>query len=135
MSISARAMGNVQAPGGLVKPMPTNVPDRDVLREKWRLAAIAFAEAEDKAIRAREGRQIFLDALIDALLEQSERLSQTKAERMARTSQAYADYMQKMHDLRHTARLAEIEEKNADRLYWEQVSQEARERQELRMTR
>jgi hypothetical protein len=129
MSISQRATAS------LVKSMPTNLNDRDILREKWRLAAIAFAEADNKAIRAKEGRQIFLDALIDALLSQDAKLSQTKAERMARTSKAYADYLEQMHDLRHAARLAEVEEKNCDRIYWEQVSAEAQARQEMRMSR
>jgi hypothetical protein len=129
MSLSQRATAS------LVKSMPTNVSDRDILREKWRLAAIAFAEADNKAVRAKDGRQIFLDALIDALLAQDAKLSQTKAERMARTSKAYAEYLEQMFDYRHAARLAEIEEKNADRLYWEQVSAEATARKEMQMSR
>lgn len=127
MSITARALA--------ASSMPTNQPDRDILREKWRLAAIAFAVADDKAIRAKEGKAIFFDALVDTLMQQNEGLSASKAERMARTSQAFKDYIDQMHDLRHMARLAEIDEKNADRIYWEQVSAEARERQEMRMTR
>ena len=129
MSLSQRAAASV------VQPMKVNESDRDQLRELWRLAAIEAAKADDRAQRAKEGKSIFFDALVDTLIQQNEGLSATKAERMARTSKAFKDYVDEMHDLRLKARLAEIEEKNRDRIYWEQVSSEARERQEMRMTR
>jgi hypothetical protein len=142
--ISQRASAGLKRPAHFAEhfaaePMPTNMPDRDILREKWRLLAIKFAEADDKAIRAKEGKQIFLDDLINTLLEQAEaageKLAQAKAERIARTSEAYKNCLKEMHDLRHAAKLAEIEEKNADRLYWQQVSDEATQRKEMSMSR
>ena len=133
MSISARATSTV------VQPMRVNAQDRDHLREQWRLKAVAFAEADDKAVRAKEGKQIFLDELVDTLIEQAEKagekLAQTKAERMARTSASFKAYITEMYDLRHAAKLAEIEEKNADRLYWAQISDEAMARKEMGMSR
>jgi hypothetical protein len=133
MSNSERALKSY------VSTMPTNMPDRDILREKWRMAAIAFEKADDAYQRAKEGKAIFFDALVETLMDQAEKagtkLLQGKAERVARTSDAYKAELDKTFDLRLTARLLAIEEKNADRLYWEQVSAEARERQEMRMTR
>ena len=129
MSNSERALKNY------VGTMPTNLPDRDILREKWRMAAIAFEKADDKAQRAKEGKAIFFDALVDTLQQQNAGLTQTKAERMARTSEAFKEYIDTMHDLRLAARLLAIEEKNADRLYWQQISSEATQRKEMSMSR
>jgi hypothetical protein len=111
---------------------------RDQLRERWRLKAVEAAQADDRAARAKEGKAIFLDQLIETLIEQAEaagdKLPQTKAERMARTSDAYKSYLRKMHDARHAADILRIEAQDADRRYWEGVSAEATWRAEARMT-
>ncbi|RJO66935.1 MAG: hypothetical protein C4523_10595 [Myxococcales bacterium] len=133
MSLSQRATAS------LVKSMPTNVSDRDILREKWRLAAVAFEKADDLAQRAKEDKAIFFDALVETLMDQAEKrgdkLPQGKAERMARTSPAYKAEVDKAFDLRLTARLLAIEEKNADREFWQQISLESQQRAEMRMSR
>lgn len=112
--------------------------DRDHLREKWRLSAVEAAQAEDRAARAREGKAIFLDGLIETLIEQAEdesrKLSQAKAERMARTSDAFKKYLRTMHDLRLKAELLRITERDLDRQYWAMVSSEATFRAEMRLT-
>ena len=86
---------------------------RDTLREKWRLKAVEAAQADDRASRAKEGKPIFLDQLVETLIEQAEekgeKLAQSKAERIARTSDAYKGYLRKMHDARHAADLLRIE--------------------------
>jgi len=111
---------------------------RDELRERWRLASIAAIDAEDKAGRAKEGKAIFLDQIIETLLEQAEekgeKLAQTKAERMARTSDQYKSYLRKMHDMRKTADLLRLDAQDKDRRYWEGVSSEATYRAEMRMS-
>lgn len=111
---------------------------RDELRERWRLKAVEAAQADDKAARAKEGKAIFLDQLIETLIEQAEtsgdKLTQAKAERMARTSDQYKSYLRKMHDARYAADLLRIEAQDADRRYWEGVSSEATYRAEMRLT-
>ena len=118
-----------------VTEIPRNRTDRDRLREEWRIAAEATVEAEDGYERAKEGKSIFFDELLNTLLEQNEKLSVNKAERMARTSKAFKDYVSTMHDLRRSFKLAKIEEEDKNRIYWEHVSQEANERVERRMSR
>jgi hypothetical protein len=105
--------------------------DRDRLREEWRLQALAWVEADDKASRAEEGRSIFLNELINGLIEAGQK--KTDAERIARTCDQWKSYCRKMHELRRLANVARVEEKNRDRIYWEQVSHEANSRAERRM--
>jgi hypothetical protein len=112
--------------------------NQDKLREQWRVAAVEAAHADDKAARLRQGREIFLDELIETLIEQSEgdkRLSQAQAERMARTSEPYKAYLRRMHDARRAANLLQIECENKNRIYYESVSMDATARAEMRMTR
>ena len=105
--------------------------DRDRLREKWRLASVDWVEADDKASRAEEGRSIFLNELINALIEAGQK--KTDAERLARTCEEWKRYVRKMHELRRLANLAKIEMGNRDRMYWEATSMEANARAERRM--
>jgi hypothetical protein len=127
-TISERAM---QAAS---KPKPRDPTDRERLREEWRLASAAFILADDAYQRAKEGRQIFLDAIIGELMAADEKMKSTTAERMARTSRAYTDYLAKMHDMRRKAQEMKLEAENLDRRYWENVSHEANARAEMRMT-
>lgn len=112
--------------------------ERDLLREKWRLAAIAATQAADKAARAKEGRDIFFDQLVEGLLaqagERGEKLSNSAAERQVRVSGAYRQYLRKMHDLKLAADLLKVEAQNADRVYYDSVSADATYRAEMRMT-
>ncbi len=110
--------------------------DRDHLRERWRLAAVEAERAEDKAARRKEGKQIFIDQLIETLIERAEtdgeKLSQARAERLARTSDAYKSYVLKMHDARLEAGLLRIKAEDLNRQYWSGVSAEATYRAEAR---
>jgi hypothetical protein len=112
--------------------------DRDKKRELWRLAAEAAIAAEDKAARYKEGKPIFLDMIIETLIEQAEengqKLATTKAERMARTSKRYRSYLKKMHNARLSAEQLRLQAQDMDRRYWEGVSSEATYRAEMRMT-
>lgn len=111
--------------------------DRDHLRERWRLAAVEAAQAEDIAARRKEGKAIFLDSLVETLIEQEEKkggkLAQSKAERVARTSDAFRGYLRSMHDSRLKAEMLRIAERDLDRQYWACVSAEATYRTEARL--
>ena len=111
---------------------------RDLLREGWRLSAIAAVQAADKADRAKQGREIFFDQLVEGLLaqagEKGEKLSNTAAERQVRVSAAYKQYLRKMHDLKLAADLLRVEAQNKDRIYYDGVSADATYRAEMRMT-
>lgn len=110
--------------------------DRDHMRERWRMAAVESAQADDKAARLKEGKAIYLDQIIETLIEQAEekgeKLAQARAERMARTSDAYKGYLRSMHDARLKADLLRITERDLDRQYWANVSAEATYRAEAR---
>ena len=106
--------------------------ERDRLREEWRLAAVAWVEADDRASRMEEGRSIMLNEMINSLIEAGVK-SRADAERTARTSDAWKKYCRSMHDARRQANLAKVEEKNRDRIYWELVSIEATQRAERKM--
>lgn len=113
--------------------------ERDQKRERWRMAALEAAAADDRAARLREGRDIFLDQLVETLIEQSDgkeakRLTGAAAERMARTSAAYKRYLATMHDARNKAAVLKIEAENQNRVYWEGVAADANYRAEMRMT-
>ena len=112
-------------------PVTDAMHDRDRMREEWRLAAVAWVMADDKASRAEEGRSIFLNELLNGLIEAGQK--KTDAERIARTCEQWKSYLRKMHELRRLANLARVEERNRDRIYWEYVAQEANARAERRM--
>ena len=116
------------------KSMPRDPTDREQLREVWRMAAMASVLADDAYHRAREGRQIFLDEIVGELMDANRDLKLAAAERLARTSDAYKDYVTTMHDLRRRSDEMKITAADADRKYWENVSHEANTRAEMRMT-
>lgn len=123
MSISERATAKI----GPMKREPTN---RDRLREEWRVLAVAHTEADGW----RERKSIFLDSIIEKIVAQNA-ISYTAAERKARISQEYQHYVDEMLAASHAAKMARIDRDNADRIYWEQVSHEANDRAEMKMTR
>lgn len=109
-------------------------PDREILREKWREAEAKADAKDDEYQRAKEGKQIFLDDLIGELIVAEPGLKQATAERMARTSDAYKNEVKRVHDLRREVSALKLAAKNADRAYWEQVADDARDRAEMKMT-
>jgi hypothetical protein len=112
---------------------PRDPYDRDRLREEWRLAALAWAAAEDEAARLDEGRKVLLDRMTLELVREVR--STEKARMMARTSDEFGGYLQRLHTAKRRANDARISMQNADRLYWAHVGSEANERVERRMSR
>lgn len=106
----------------------------DVLREEWRVLAYAWSKAQDRANRFDEGRKLLLDEITLRLREQEPGLSLSLAEKQARTSQQFRDYLRSMYDAQREAQDARIAMQDADRTYYEQVGQEAQDRAEMRMT-
>ena len=107
--------------------------DRDRKREEWRLASERWIWAEDAASRLEEGRKILLDELVNNLLQQNAKLTQTAAERLARTSDAFKAHVNSMHNARTQANLLKLAMLDLDRIYWQGVSQEATARSERKM--
>jgi hypothetical protein len=130
MSNSARAL---QARPPQTEEYPRNPYDRDRLREEWRLAALAWAAAEDEAARLDEGRKVLLDRM--ALELQQEVRSLERARMIARTSDEFGGYLARLHTAKRKANDARITMLDADRRYWANVGSEANERVEKRMIR
>jgi hypothetical protein len=118
-----------------IRPMTVDASNRDHARELWRLKAKEWVAAEDNASRLEEGRKLLLDGMIERLLVENEKLTATRAERQARTSDQYKGYLRKMHDARRLANDLAIDKVDLDRRYWEIVGNEATERTERRMSR
>lgn len=123
--------------GDIAPSLSTDIPrdmrDRDRLREEWRLIAKDHVSLDDNYQRLKEGKDIFYGELVEELITAGEK--RLDAGRTARVSDAYKNYLHKMHDARRKAKDREIDMKDADRKYWEHVSQEANERTERRMSR
>jgi hypothetical protein len=130
MSNSARAL---QARALEPTEAPRDPYDRDRLREEWRLAALAWAAAEDQAERLDEGRKVLLDRL--TLEIAAEVKSIERARMVARTSWQFQEWLADMHAAKRKANDCRIAMQNADRLYWAHVGNEANERVEKRLSR
>lgn len=137
MSIAQRAIA-AAAPAPIIQEVPRDAGDRDRLREEWRLAADLLIELDDRYQRLKEGKSIFFDELVEAILEQStpdKKITQDAAKRAANTCQAHKDYLRRMHDARLAAARQRVETEDRDRKYWQHVSREATERRERSMSR
>jgi hypothetical protein len=130
MSNSARAL---QARAPEPAEYARDPYDRDRLREEWRLASMAWAAAQDQADRLDEGRKVLLDRMTLELA--AEVKSTEKARMLARTSEQFRGYLDRLHTAKRNANDARIHMQNADRLYWAHVGTEANERVERRMSR
>lgn len=117
----------------LVQDIQRDATDRDRLREEWRVAADIHVDLDDLAQRLKEGKSIFYDELLAELVAGGMRIGE--AERTANTSDAYKQYLHKMHDARKAAAKQRVEVENRDRIYWSHVSREANDRTDRRMSR
>ena len=131
MSIAQRAIDASAKP--LVQDIQRDATDRDRLREEWRVAADLHVDLDDLAQRLKEGKSIFYDELLAELIAGGMRVGE--AERTANTSDAYKQYLHRMHDARKAAAKQRVEVENRDRIYWSHVSREANSRAETRMAR
>ena len=107
--------------------------DLDHLRELWRLAALAYNEADDDASRREEGKRILLDSMVLELCDADEKMSAAKAERIARTSTKFKTYVATMHAARRKAQDLRVEMVDAEKKYYACVNAEANERSERRL--
>ncbi|MFZ1743899.1 MAG: hypothetical protein WAT93_13670 [Pontixanthobacter sp.] len=109
-----------------------DVTSLDHLREVWRVAALRASEARHIAERLAEGKKSKFEGIVLDLIAAGQRA--TMAERMAATSEDYAEYLDAMIDARRAARDLQIDADNADRIYWQRNNDEARQRAEMRRT-
>ena len=105
------------------RDVPRNANDGDRLREEFRIKAEKWAELKDLADRLEEGRPMLKDEIILAMIGEGKPASQ--AERLARVSQQYKDYVKRLFDTKRAAndawnamRLAEMEWKDLHRKDW-----------------
>lgn len=116
-----------------VTDIPRDTRDRDRIREEWRLLAVEHVELDQKYQELKDGLDVFYSELIDQLMDQGKQ--KMEATRIAKSSKQYRDYLRRLHNARFKAKMKEVELKDADRKYWENVSIEAKERAEMRMSR
>lgn len=141
-SISERA---IAASGARHQPGVTEIPrdhnDRDRLREEWRIEADKLVELDDEYQRRKEGKSIFFDELVEALIDQApvedgkKKMSVETAKRAANICEKHKAYLRAMHDARLAMARQRVVVENADRIYWAHVSREANERKERGMSR
>jgi hypothetical protein len=116
----------------------SNMPvaeQRKYLSEQVRIAHLKYIALDDNAGRLEDGRKILLSEMELNLVDSGECSSISRAEKVAITSEQYKGYMRKMHDARREANDARAELSALERDYWATVSDEASERQQMRMAR
>lgn len=117
-----------------VSTMP-QAEQRRYLSEQIRLAERKWAACEDNASRLEEGRSILMAEMKLNLIDSAQASSLARAEDMARSSEQWRGYVRKMHDARREANEARADWRALERDYWATVSDEASERQQMRMAR
>ncbi len=108
---------------------------RQHLSEQVRVAERNWADCEDRAARFEEGRSIVMAEMKLALVQNKIAKSMAAAEDVVRTSDEWRSYVKKMHEARHAANLARADWRGLERSYWAAVSEEASERQQMRLAR
>lgn len=125
LSNSQRALG--------IKDVPRDGYDLDRLREEWRIAANEWAAARDNADRLEEGRPMIKDELVLAFIAAGE--SMAKAEKLARVSQEYKDYVKKLFDAKRLANDLYNEMRDRDHKLKTQREKEWNSRAEMFLSR
>lgn len=122
----------------VAKLVPEQMPRaelRKYLSEQVRLAERNFNAHDDNASRLEEGRSILLASMKLNLVDGGICKSMSAAEEHARSAEQWKNYVRKMHDARREANDARAEWRALERDYWAAVSDEASERQQMRLTR
>lgn len=117
----------------LTSEMPAH-EQRLHLSEQVRVSERTWADCEDRASRFEEGRSIVMAEMKLALVDKKIAKSMAAAEDMVRVSDEWKQYVKSMHGARHAANLARADWRGLERSYWSSVSEEASERQQMRMT-
>ncbi len=106
---------------------------REHLSELIRLAEMAWIAQEHDASCREEGRKIVLCNMVNEMLAQKLEKSAAAAERTARTSKQFGDYLRLMFDSRRKANELRAAWKKQERTYWGLASHEATERRQMQM--
>jgi len=99
--------------------------------EVWRLKAEKWAELDAHAFLLAEGKSSVLSEMINLLV--SNGASVASAEKEARASEKFRDYLKKMGNARKQANLARIDMDYHKEKLWESKNAEANARSERRM--
>ena len=116
----------------------SNMSQADIrkhLSEQVRVAERKFNACDDNASRLEEGRSILLAEMKINLQAEGIAKSKADADDQAKASDQWKGYVRKMHDARREANDARAEWRSLERDYWAAVSDEASERQQMRMSR
>lgn len=118
--------------------MPTDMSPQDQRRhlsEQVRLAHRKYNALDDNASRLEEGRKIVMAEQKSELVTTGAAPSYARAEDLVLMSTSYKAYLKRMHDARREATDARADWAAIEREYWNAVSDDASERQQMRMTR
>jgi len=114
--------------------MPLDMPRHEIpLSELYRMAAEAYVDAESKARQLEEGKSIALAEMINRICDAEEKLSQARAERIAKASPEYKGYLRRMHDARTEANLRAVDRDVLKMKHSEWMMQRAAARDERRL--
>lgn len=116
----------------------SDMPPHEIRRhlsEQVRLAHRKYNALDDNASRLEEGRKIVMADLKNDLIEAGHAKSLARAEDLVLISEKYRDYLRRMHDARREANDAKADWAAIERDYWNAVSDDASERQQMRMSR
>lgn len=100
--------------------------------EVWRLKAEEWAQLNRVAGLLEDGKSVVLSQLVNALVADGK--SVAAAEREAKASEKYGDYLKSMHNAREKANFARIAADYEKEKIWENKSADANARAERRMT-
>ena len=108
---------------------------RKHLSEQVRLAHRKYNALDDNASRLEEGRKIVMADMKQDLVSSGAAPSYARAEDLVLISEKYKAYLKRMHDARREAQDARADWAAVERDYWNAVSDDASERQQMRMSR
>lgn len=105
--------------------------DERLVSEKFRLAAIAFVELDGAARMLEACRDVVLSQMIQARND----MPVARAERAAKSSTEWAEYIRKMVEARTAANMKKVEMEFYKMRHMESTSFEANMRHEARLSR
>lgn len=130
MTISARAMGNVQAPGGKPSALPKN--DQPI-SEQFRVVAKQWVDADAAASLMEELKTTTLEKIKSDLISRDGPMADNTATRLAKCSEDWEEYLREMCANRATANRLKVQLEYLRMKFSEWQSAAATARAEMRL--
>lgn len=130
MTISARAMGNVQAPGGKPSALPTK--DQPI-SEQFRVVAKQWVDADAAASLLEELKSTTLEKIKSDLIQKQGPMPDNTATRLAKCSEDWEEYVREMCANRTTANRLKVQLEYLKMKFSEWQSAAATARAEMRL--